>query len=134
MEKGDIPAVSSHSAAADGRQSGGRLGQTRRYHSTHPAEQAFGARAEVTLKSGEVISDELAVADAHQLGARPFRRPQHVRKLTELTDGVVEAAEQRRFLSAVESLAELEAVDALNVVIDPRVLNRAPVIPPGIFR
>lgn len=46
----------------------------------------------------------------------------------------MEPAEQRRFLSAVESLAELEAVDALNVVIDPRVLNRAPVIPPGIFR
>jgi 2-methylcitrate dehydratase len=106
---------------------------TRRYHSTDPAEQAFGARAEVTLKSGEVISDELAVADAHQLGARPFRRPQYVRKLTELCEGVVEPAEQRRFLSAVESLAELEAVDALNVVIDPRVLDRAPVIPPGIL-
>lgn len=103
---------------------------TRRYHSTDPA---FGARAEVTLKSGEVISDELAVADAHPLGARPFQRPQYLRKFSDLADGVVEPAEQRRFLSAVESLAELEAVDALNVVIDPRVLETAPVIPPGIF-
>lgn len=103
---------------------------TRRYHSTDPA---FGARAEVTLKSGEVISDELAVADAHPLGARPFRRPQYVQKFSELADGIVEPAEQRRFLSAVESLAELEAVDALNVVVDPRMLDTAPVIPPGIF-
>lgn len=45
---------------------------TRRYHSTDPAEKAFGARAEVTLKSGEVIVDEIAVADAHPLGARPL--------------------------------------------------------------
>jgi 2-methylcitrate dehydratase len=109
---------------------------TRRYHSTDPAELAFGARAEVTLKSGEVICDELAVADAHPLGTRPFRRPQYVQKFTELADDVVDQAEQRRFLSAVDSLADLEAgaLDALNIVVDPRVLDQAPVIPPGIFR
>ena len=107
---------------------------TRRYHSADPAEQAFGARAEVTLKSGEVISDELAVADAHPLGARPFRRPEYMRKFSELADGVVEPAEQRRFLSVVESLADLEEVDALNLMIDPRVLDSAPAIPPGISR
>jgi 2-methylcitrate dehydratase len=106
---------------------------TRRYHSTDPAEKAFGARAEVTLKSGEVISDELAVADAHPLGARPFRRPQYLAKFAELADGVVHPAEQRRFLSAVDSLADLQTVDALNVVVDPRVLGGAPAIPPGIF-
>ena len=107
---------------------------TRRYHAADPAHKAFGARAEITLKSGEVISDELAVADAHPLGARPFRRPQYVRKFTELADGVVDPAEQRRFLSAAQSLADLETVDALNVVIDPRVLDSTPAIPPGIFR
>ncbi|OBG39928.1 2-methylcitrate dehydratase PrpD [Mycobacterium sp. E3198] len=106
---------------------------TRRYHATDPAERAFGARAEVTLTSGEVISDELAVADAHPLGARPFRRPQYMRKFSELADGVVDSAEQRRFLSAVDALADLDAVDALNIVIDARVLGRAPVLPPGIF-
>ena len=109
---------------------------TRRYHSTDPAEKAFGARAEVTLKSGDVICDELAVADAHPLGARPFRRPQYLQKFTELADDVVDPAEQRRFLSTVDSLADLEAgaLDALNIVVDPRVLEKAPVIPPGIFR
>ena len=109
---------------------------TRRYHSTDPAEKAFGARAEVTLKSGEVISDELAVADAHPLGARPFERPQYVNKFAELAEDVVEHAEQQRFLSVVDSLADLRAgaLGALNVRVDPRVLDKAPVIPSGIFR
>ncbi|HWT49207.1 MAG TPA: hypothetical protein VN255_11725 [Mycobacterium sp.] len=108
---------------------------TRRYHSTDPAERAFGARAEVTLKSGEVISGELAVADAHPLGAQPFQRRQYVQKFTELADEVVEPAERRRFLAAVDSLADLEAgaLAALNVVVGSRVLDGAPSIPPGIF-
>ncbi|BBY02172.1 2-methylcitrate dehydratase PrpD [Mycobacterium seoulense] len=109
---------------------------TRRYHAADPAERAFGARAEVTLKSGEVIVDELAVADAHPLGARPFRRPQYVQKFAELAGDVVEPAERERFLSAVAALADLRAgdLDALNVVVDRRALERAPVIAPGIFR
>jgi len=108
---------------------------TRRYHAIDPAERAFGARAEVHLANGEVIVDELGVADAHPLGARPFRRRDYVRKFGELTAGVVKAAERQRFLSTVESLPGLRAaqLDALNVLIDPRVLDAAPVIPPGIF-
>ncbi len=109
---------------------------TRRYHSVNPAEKAFGARAEVTLKSGEVISDELALADAHPLGARPFAREQYINKFAELAEDVVEPTEQQRFLSAVDSLADLRAgaVGALNVRVDPRVLDKAPIIPSGIFR
>ncbi|MBB5160714.1 2-methylcitrate dehydratase PrpD [Mycobacterium sp. AZCC_0083] len=109
---------------------------TRRYHSSDPAEKAFGARAEVTLKNGEVITDELAVADAHPLGARPFEREQYVAKFTELADGVVDSAEQQRFLSVVDNLAELKpgALRSLNVLVDPRVLDKAPTIPSGIFR
>jgi 2-methylcitrate dehydratase len=108
---------------------------TRRYHSTDPAEKAFGARAEITLKSGQVIVDELAVADAHPLGARPFERKQYVAKFTELADGVIDDAEQQRFLSVVEGLSGLEAgtLGALNLVVDPLVLEKAPRIPPGIF-
>ena len=109
---------------------------TRRYHSTDPAEQAFGARAEVTLKNGEVISDELAVADAHPLGARPFGREQYVAKFVELAEGVVETDEQQRFLAAVESLAGLngDELSHLNIVVDAAILNKAPETPPGIFR
>jgi 2-methylcitrate dehydratase len=109
---------------------------TRRYHSDDPAQKAFGARAEVTLKSGEVICDELALADAHPLGARPFAREQYITKFTELADDAVEPAERQRFLSAVDSLADLKggALGALNIVVDPRVLDKAPAIPSGIFR
>jgi 2-methylcitrate dehydratase len=109
---------------------------TRRYHSNDPAEKAFGARAEVTLKSGEVITDELAVADAHPLGARPFERQQYIGKFNTLADGVVDPAEQQRFLDAVQRVGELNGreLSALNVQVLPEVLDKAPTIPPGIFR
>lgn len=109
---------------------------TRRYHSNDPAEKAFGARAVVTLKSGETIVDELAVADAHPLGARPFEREQYVAKFAELADGVVEPEEQQRFLSAVENVSATKSggLGALNVRVDPRVLDKAPTVPSGIFR
>ncbi|MGO3326074.1 MmgE/PrpD family protein, partial [Gordonia sp. (in: high G+C Gram-positive bacteria)] len=73
---------------------------TRRYHSADPNEKAFGARAVVTLKSGEVIEDELAVADAHPLGARPFARDQYLAKFARMADGVVDPTEQARFTAA----------------------------------
>ncbi|MGA5544688.1 2-methylcitrate dehydratase PrpD [Mycobacterium sp. NPDC051198] len=109
---------------------------TRRYHSNDPAEKAFGAKAVITLKSGETIVDELAVADAHPLGARPFEREQYVAKFAELAEGVVEPAEQKRFLSAVENVSATNSggLGALNVRVDPRVLDKAPTIPSGIFR
>lgn len=108
---------------------------TRRYHSNDPGEKAFGARAEITLRSGEVIVDEIAVADAHPLGARPFERKQYIGKFTELAEGVVSDGEQRRFLSAVEALPDLQAgaLGALNITVGPLVLDKAPTIPPGIF-
>ncbi|MCV7193860.1 2-methylcitrate dehydratase PrpD [Mycolicibacterium brumae] len=106
---------------------------TRRYHSLDPAEKAFGARAVITLKSGEVITDELAVADAHPLGARPFARPQYVNKFLELSDGVVDGDEQQRFLAAVDGLASAANADGLNVLVRPEVLDKAPTIPAGIF-
>ncbi len=108
---------------------------TRRYHCADPAEKAFGARAEVTLESGEVIVDEIAVADAHPLGARPFGRNQYIGKFTELAEGVVSDVEQQRFLAAAQDLAGLQpgALGALNITVDPRVLDRAPAIAGGIF-
>ncbi len=77
---------------------------TRRYHSRDPRDKAFGGRVVVTLEDGTVIEDELAVADAHPLGARPFARPDYVRKFRSLAEGVIAAGEQDRFLAAVERL------------------------------
>lgn len=108
---------------------------TRRYHSSEPADRAFGARAEITLRSGEVIVDELAVADAHPLGARPFGRKEYAAKFTGLAEGVVDETAQRRFLTAVQALPDLPAgaLGALNVVLKPSVLEQGPTIPAGVF-
>ncbi len=108
---------------------------TRRYHSADPAEMAFGARAEVTLCSGEVIVDELAIADAHPLGARPFAREQYIRKFRTLADGVIDPAEQDRFLVAAQRTAELAAgeLDQLTFTVSEDVLALAPVVPKGVF-
>ncbi len=108
---------------------------TRRYHSVDPDEKAFGARAEITLKDGTVIVDELAVADAHPLGARPFTREQYVAKFRSLADGVIAPAEQDRFLDAAERAPELVAgeLDQLTFTVADDVLARAPKTPKGIF-
>ncbi|OQS14839.1 2-methylcitrate dehydratase [Nocardia donostiensis] len=108
---------------------------TRRYHSTDPNEKAFGARAVVTLKSGETITDELAVADAHPLGARPFAREQYIEKFRTLADGVLDEAEQRRFLDAAQRAPQLAAgeLDQLNFTVADRVLAGGPRIPEGLF-
>ncbi len=105
---------------------------TRRYHSRDPKEKAFGGRVVVTLKSGQVIEDELAIADAHPLGARPFARAQYVAKFRALAEGVIAPSEQDRFLGTVERLPRLKADDllGLNFTVDPALLGTAT---PGIF-
>ncbi|MFW0120104.1 MmgE/PrpD family protein [Rothia sp. P5764] len=90
---------------------------TRRYHSKDPAEKAFGGRAEIKLTNGETLIEEIAVADAHPLGARPFARADYIKKFRTLAAGQVSEEEQDRFLTAVENLAQLGAgeLDALNI-------------------
>ncbi|WP_084103424.1 MmgE/PrpD family protein [Demequina sp. NBRC 110056] len=80
---------------------------TRRYHSNDPAEKAFGGSIEIHLSDGSVVRDEIAVADAHPLGARPFGREQYIAKFRTLADGIVEPGEAERFLDAVQRLPEL---------------------------
>ena len=106
---------------------------TRRYHSIDPRQKAFGGRVVVTLKGGSVISDEIAVADAHPLGARPFARPQYVAKFRSLAEGVIAAAEQDRFLAAVGRLPSLRAgeLSGLTFSVAPDRLGGAQ--PSGIF-
>ncbi len=98
---------------------------TRRYHSRDPKEKAFGGRVVVTLRDGRVIEDELAIADAHPLGARPFGRREYIAKFRELAQGVVAPAEQERFLGTVERLPKLKADDlaGLTFQVDPALLG-----------
>ncbi|MFJ3597123.1 MmgE/PrpD family protein [Streptomyces sp. NPDC090126] len=85
---------------------------TRRYHDPDPARRAFGGRAVITLEDGTVVEDELAVADAHPAGARPFDRAGYTAKFRTLTDGIVTPAGQDAFLRSAAGLAELDT-DAL---------------------
>ncbi len=90
---------------------------TRRYHSADPADKAFGGRVVVTLEDGSTVEDEIAVADAHPLGARPFTRPDYVAKFRMLADGVVDTDEQDRFLATVERLASLAPADLAGLTV-----------------
>ena len=107
---------------------------TRRYHSEDPAEKAFGGRVEIELTNGQRIVEEIAVADAHPLGARPFARADYVQKFRTLAAGVLAEAEQERFLALVQRLPELSAEElrglTVTPLIDPLPANRPA---PGIF-
>ncbi len=102
---------------------------TERYHDPDPNQRAFGGRLEVTLKSGEKVVDELAVANAHPAGAKPFSRPDYIRKFKILTDDVISAAESSRFLDLVQALPDLGAADVaqINVTLDnAELINNTP--------
>jgi 2-methylcitrate dehydratase len=105
---------------------------TRRYHSTDPRGKAFGGRVEMFLRDGSRITDEMSVANAHPLGAKPFAREDYRRKFQSLTAGVITAHESERFLDAVEELPHSKAgeLHRLNVAVPSGTL-----IPgkPGIF-
>ncbi|UIN30270.1 MmgE/PrpD family protein [Microbacterium binotii] len=107
---------------------------TRRYHSEDPAEKAFGGRVVITLTDGSVIEEEIAVADAHPLGARPFVREDYVRKFRLLAEPVLEETEIERFLGLVQRLPELTAdeVRQLSIVAKPGLLLSQPA-PKGLF-
>src|SRR5690606_16804045 len=100
---------------------------TRRYHSTDPDEIAFGGRVEITMADGSTIVREIAVADAHPLGARPFARPQYVAKFRSLAEGLLEPEEVERFLDVAQRLPELSPAElgGLTVTAAPGVLEQA---------
>jgi 2-methylcitrate dehydratase len=105
---------------------------TRRYHAIDPAEKAFGARVEVIMQDGSRIVDEMAVANAHPLGAKPFARDDYIRKFQIITDGIISTRESNRFLEAAQDVARLPAGELyrLNVALPAGTLA---VGKPGIF-
>jgi 2-methylcitrate dehydratase len=92
---------------------------TERYHSPDPHRKAFGGRVEITFKDGTRLVDEMAVANAHSLGARPFARADYINKFETLTDGIITRREANRFLEAAQDLARLPAgeLHQLNVAL-----------------
>lgn len=108
---------------------------TRRYHSTDPNVKAFGGRVEILFNDGKKITDEIAVANAHPLGAKPFGRADYLRKFETLTEDVIDAGESKRFLDLVQRLPQLSALEIgeLNVVLPPDKLACARRDQRGIF-
>ncbi|MGA0345202.1 MAG: MmgE/PrpD family protein [Alphaproteobacteria bacterium] len=106
---------------------------TDRYHDPDPDKMAFGGRVEIEMMSGEILADELALANAHTLGAKPFQRADYIRKFQTLSEGLVSEGEQDRFLSLVQNLPNLSVgqVADINVEMDLSELNVC--INKGIF-
>ncbi|HET8958164.1 MAG TPA: MmgE/PrpD family protein, partial [Microcella sp.] len=104
---------------------------TRRYHSLDLAEKAFGGRIEIELTSGETVIDEIAVADAHPLGARPFGRAEYENKLRTLADGVLADEEVDRFLALAARLPELTPDELTGLTVTP--IEPVPAAPKGLF-
>ncbi|MDE2515703.1 MAG: MmgE/PrpD family protein [Rhodospirillales bacterium] len=105
---------------------------TRRYHSLDTDEKAFGGRVEILMADGSRIVDEMAVANAHPLGAKPFGREDYIRKFRILTEGIIAPREAERFLEAAQGLPRLAAgeLHRLNVALPAADLA---VAKPGIF-
>jgi 2-methylcitrate dehydratase len=82
-----------------------------RYLDDDPARKAFGGRVEIVMRDGTRLTDELAVADAHPLGAKPFAHADYLAKFRTLGAGLVEPAEQERFIAAAEGVASLGATE-----------------------
>ncbi|HRN29361.1 MAG TPA: MmgE/PrpD family protein, partial [Terrimesophilobacter sp.] len=101
-------------------------------HSTDITEKAFGGRVEIELADGSRVVDEIAVADAHPLGARPFAREQYVNKFRILAEGVLESAEIERFLNVAQRLPELSADELAGLTVTAPA-GSLPVGPKGLF-
>ncbi len=108
---------------------------TKRYHDPDPNQRAFGGRLEVTLTSGEKIIDELAVANAHPAGARPFARANYINKFETLTNDIISQSESKRFLDLVQNLPNLDAagVNDINVQVDAMTVDNTTPDSKGIF-
>ena len=82
---------------------------TERYHARDHNKLAFGGRITIRMNDGSDLVDEMAVANAHPLGATPWKRADYVGKFRSMTEGLIEEAEANRFLDACEALPTLKA-------------------------
>jgi len=107
---------------------------SRRFSEPAPLDKDHGARVVVTFKDGSTLEEEIAVANAHPRGARPFSREDYLAKFDSLTAGLVAKDEADRFLAAAAALTSALTRDLgeINVVLSEDKLR----IPPerGIFR
>ena len=89
---------------------------TRRYH-VEGEGQSYGGRVVVTLSDGAQVVDEIAVADAHPQGARPFGRDQYLEKFATLAEPALGHDGCCRFLDLALRLPELEPAEVRQLTI-----------------
>ena len=82
---------------------------TERYHAKDHTKLAFGGRIVIRMTDGSTVDDAISVANAHPLGATPWKRADYVRKFHTMTEGLIEPGEAARFLEACEALPTLKA-------------------------
>src|SRR5665213_393730 len=101
---------------------------SRRYLAVAPESKAFGGRIEIRLDDDSLIVEEIALPDAHPLGARPFGREQYIEKFRSLASGVLDEQEIERFLGAAQRLPEMRVGDfaELSFTARPRLLASVP--------
>jgi 2-methylcitrate dehydratase len=105
----------------------------RRYDEPSPLEKDHGARAVITLMSGERLIEEIAVANAHPRGARPFGRFEHIGKFETLVDGIARQGESARFLELVQRLPDLAPAELRSLTIEVEASRRGDLDHRGIF-
>jgi 2-methylcitrate dehydratase len=105
---------------------------TERYHARRHEDLAFGGRITIKMQDGSEIVDEMAVANAHPLGAAPWKRPDYIKKFQSLTEGLITQEESKRFLQACEELPQLKSGDLhrLNVAMPEGTVQKGQ---PAIF-
>jgi 2-methylcitrate dehydratase len=105
---------------------------TERYHATDRSQRAFGGRVEILFRDGSRMEDEIAVADAHPLGATPLRHDGYLHKFKTLADQVISQQEQDRFTQAASTAERLlpGELHRLNVALPKGSLQQGR---PGIF-
>ena len=99
---------------------------TKKYHDKDPKKKCFGGRVIIKMKNGQIISEEINVADAHPAGKKPFGRKEYINKFKILTKDIISKKESDRFLKLVQNLKNLKAKDlkGLNIKVIPTIKSK----------
>jgi len=82
---------------------------TKKYHDPNLKKKCFGGRVIIKMKDGSKIVDQLAIADAHPNGKKPFKRGDYINKFKTLTSGIIDNKESERFLNDVQNLKKINS-------------------------
>ncbi|MGI9417365.1 MAG: MmgE/PrpD family protein [Geminicoccaceae bacterium] len=105
---------------------------TRAFTDPPPLDKAHGACVVVTYEDGEIVEDELRVANAHPRGESPWGPADYRKKFLRLSERRVANAEAERFLDVIQSLAAEGADAPVDLAIDAGLKDR-PRGTPGLF-